>query len=115
MRSGSSLRELNSILEVLQVTVSPSAIPAYASDCSGSVRYSSACSSIGVTHMTTTVAIPLTTITITTVATSASPSATGPGYQPLLLTTYAGCLLDPASAGTFVSVEIIGPGIRTVY
>jgi len=34
-------------------TVTPTNIPTYASACSGSVRYSSACSCIGVTHVTT--------------------------------------------------------------
>ncbi|KAF3933264.1 hypothetical protein ABW19_dt0208715 [Dactylella cylindrospora] len=49
-----------------QETIIPSKIPAYASACSGSVRYSSACSCIGVTASTITVLAPSTTITETT-------------------------------------------------
>ena len=52
-----------------QVTVEPSSIPTYASACSGSVRYSSACSCIGVTATTITVATPSTTKTVSTTVT----------------------------------------------
>ncbi|KAE9379735.1 hypothetical protein N431DRAFT_527158 [Stipitochalara longipes BDJ] len=48
-----------------QLTVVPSSIPAYASACSGSVRYSSACSCVGVTKSTVTAVAPSTTITVT--------------------------------------------------
>ena len=44
------------------ITVIPSSIPSYASACSGSVRYSSACSCIGVTGVTTT-ALPAPRVT----------------------------------------------------
>lgn len=44
------------------ITIIPSSIPTYASACSGSVRYSSACSCIGVTGVTTTV-VPQVTAT----------------------------------------------------
>ena len=47
------------------VTAYPTSIPTYASACSGSVRYSSACSCVGVTQSTTTVPAPSTTIYIT--------------------------------------------------
>ncbi|MCJ1434118.1 hypothetical protein MMC27_003484 [Xylographa pallens] len=55
-----------------QMTVAPSSIPSYASACSGSVRYSSACSCIGVTATTSTAPTPTitTTVTVTTVQTS---------------------------------------------
>lgn len=43
-----------------QQTVSAVSIPKYASACSGAARYSSACSCIGVTRMTTTVGAPIT-------------------------------------------------------
>ncbi|RVD84624.1 uncharacterized protein DFL_006363 [Arthrobotrys flagrans] len=39
-------------------TASPTAIPSYASACSGAARYSSACSCIGAAHVTTTVFPP---------------------------------------------------------
>ena len=63
-----------------QVTATPTSIPAYASACSGTARYSSACSCIGVTHTTTTAAAPTTTTTTfsetTTVTECANPFPT---------------------------------------
>lgn len=62
-----------------QVTATPSSIPAYASACSGAVRYSSACSCIGATHTTTTVKAPTKTTTISktsTITECASPFPT---------------------------------------
>ncbi|KAF3931613.1 hypothetical protein ABW20_dc0100454 [Dactylellina cionopaga] len=53
-------------------TLIPSSIPSYASPCSGSSRYSSACSCIGVTRKTTTGV----TTTITSTVTSAGPTTT---------------------------------------
>jgi hypothetical protein len=53
-----------------QLTVLPSAIPTYASSCNGSIRYSSACSCIGVSASTLTAATPTTTITVTVPATA---------------------------------------------
>ncbi|MCJ1296775.1 hypothetical protein MMC34_008342 [Xylographa carneopallida] len=67
-------------LEPRQMTVAPSSIPAYASACSGTSQYSSACSCIGVTPTTTTVAAPTTTttktITVTNTATSIIQAST---------------------------------------
>ncbi len=48
-----------------QVTTSPFLAPRYASACSGTVRYSSACSCIGVLQKFTTVAAPTTVVTVT--------------------------------------------------
>jgi len=67
------------MIAVRQTTVVPSSIPAYASACSGSVRYSSACSCIGVIGETTTVAAPSRTVTSTTTVTTTSIFAT---YEP---------------------------------
>lgn len=47
------------------ITTSPTAVPTYASACSGTVRYSSACSCFGITKTTTTVATSTTTATVT--------------------------------------------------
>ncbi|KAK8084419.1 hypothetical protein PG997_005690 [Apiospora hydei] len=47
------------------VTVFPTAVPTYASACSGAVRYSSACSCWGVTAAVTTAPTPVITVTIT--------------------------------------------------
>ncbi|MCJ1389204.1 hypothetical protein MMC18_002059 [Xylographa bjoerkii] len=56
------------------VTVSPSSVPTYASACSGTARYSSACSCFGVTHSTSTATTPSTTITVTATATATATS-----------------------------------------
>ncbi|KAK8131678.1 hypothetical protein PG984_008116 [Apiospora sp. TS-2023a] len=47
------------------VTVFPTAVPAYASACSGAVRYSSACSCWGVSAVFTTAPTPVVTVTVT--------------------------------------------------
>ncbi|MCJ1354101.1 MAG: hypothetical protein MMC33_004088 [Icmadophila ericetorum] len=62
---GSPMFKREGDLAARQVTVVPSSIPTYASACSGSVRYSSACSCIGVTASTTTAPSPSTTVTVT--------------------------------------------------
>ncbi|KAF3908861.1 hypothetical protein AA313_de0201486 [Arthrobotrys entomopaga] len=60
-----------------QATVIPSDIPVYATPCSGAVRYSSACSCLGVLPTTLTVEAPSTTITISaTVTTTITVSPT---------------------------------------
>lgn len=48
-----------------QVTAIPSGIPAYASPCSGAVRYSSACSCLGAKAATLTAEAPTVTVTKT--------------------------------------------------
>ncbi|KAE8450768.1 hypothetical protein EG329_005681 [Mollisiaceae sp. DMI_Dod_QoI] len=57
-----------------QATQSASSIPAYASPCSGAVRYSSACSCLGHTPETTTLAAPVTTVTVTMSSTALATS-----------------------------------------
>ena len=54
----------------------PSVIPTYASACSGIVRYSSACSCIGVFPRTITAATPVTTTTVSLSSTSTSTRLT---------------------------------------
>jgi hypothetical protein len=51
-----------------QATNAPSRIPAYASPCSGTLRYSSACSCVGATQTTVTAVAPSTTIYVTHVS-----------------------------------------------
>lgn len=63
-----------------QVTVAPSSVPVYASACSGTAGYSSACSCIGVTGTTTTLPTPTTTVTVlSTITVSSTPTATCTG------------------------------------
>ena len=59
-----------------QQTASPSNIPAYASPCSGAVKYSSACSCLGVTVRTTTIAAPRQTVTRSETTTTGTTTAT---------------------------------------
>jgi hypothetical protein len=68
--------------------VVPSHIPTYASACSGSARYSSACSCIGVTDVTTTAPTP-TAFTVT----STSPVAVVPTLNAVQF--YNGFVCDP--------------------
>jgi hypothetical protein len=91
-------------LEARQVTVVPSAIPAYASPCSGSVRYSSACSCIGVTATVTTAPTP------TTVVTAATATSTVVDTLPSLdFTGYGGpgCSGANLGAGSFVAGQCV--------
>ncbi|MCJ1245751.1 hypothetical protein MMC30_002955 [Trapelia coarctata] len=90
-----------------QMTVVPSSIPAYASACSGAVRYSSACSCVGVTGTTITAVAPTTIATITVTAITTLPPVT---------TTVATVIAGPASSTvvqcqnplpTFVIQEIL--------
>lgn len=57
------------LLQVRQVTIVPSNVPSYARACSGTSRYSSACSCGGITARTTTVPTPTTTFSTTLVYT----------------------------------------------
>ena len=52
-----------------QVTVIPSLVPAYATYCTGTSAYSSACSCLGITAMTTFAPTPTATSTVTATAT----------------------------------------------
>ncbi|KAF3913283.1 hypothetical protein ABW20_dc0100424 [Dactylellina cionopaga] len=61
--------EVGATVKKRQHTVIPTAIPAYASPCSGAIRYSSACSCLGLAVSTVTVASPSTTITVPTTVT----------------------------------------------
>lgn len=65
-----------------QQTVIPASIPTYASACSGSVRYSSACSCIGVTAKTTFAPTPTYIKTVTATTTVVSPP-TYAAFHPL--------------------------------
>ncbi|MCJ1309399.1 hypothetical protein MMC25_003058 [Agyrium rufum] len=56
-------RAVTTIPGTCPATKAPTAVPTYASACSGTARYSSACSCIGVTGKTTT--LPVTTVTVT--------------------------------------------------
>jgi len=91
-------------LAVRQVTVVPSAVPTYASACSGSARYSSACSCAGVTRTTITASTPLTT-------TTSSPTTTSTIlYQPCADTNSYSCSTDacycfPAARGGGICLD----------
>jgi hypothetical protein len=83
-------------------TVVPTSIPAYASPCSGSVRYSSACSCIGVTATTTTAPTP--TYYVTQQATAVATVI--PPYIPFLQYTAQYCQNTGfEEAGVFVNMQ----------
>ena len=63
---------ISTVYQKRQVTVSASAIPTYASACSGAVKYSSACSCLGVTRYTITLSTASTTTLATATALSTS-------------------------------------------
>lgn len=61
---------------VTAITKTPTAVPTYASACSGTVRYGSACSCFGVSRVTTTAPTSTSTVTVTVSTTVASTSTT---------------------------------------
>ncbi|MCJ1282496.1 hypothetical protein MMC26_001819 [Xylographa opegraphella] len=94
-------------LDRRQMTAAPSSIPTYASACSGSVRYSSACSCIGVTRSTTTAPTPVTTttVTVTTVQTSDITMTS----TAMLVVDVTTTILDTATVATATVTECAAP------
>ncbi|KAK6517349.1 hypothetical protein TWF281_004005 [Arthrobotrys megalospora] len=82
----------------------PSAIPAYASPCSGSVRYSSACSCMGATASTITVDAPETTVVESTTQTNVETVETTE-YESTTVTTETETLTATASTSLVISTE----------
>ncbi|CZR67801.1 uncharacterized protein PAC_17700 [Phialocephala subalpina] len=74
-------------ITVVSETITPTAIPAYASDCEGSTGYSSACSCIGVTQATTTIGASSTPINTANgyaiVSPNSCPSPVAPTGTPI--------------------------------
>ncbi|KAK0099572.1 hypothetical protein ONS95_013531 [Cadophora gregata] len=92
-------REVENQIENRQALDAPFTVPAYASPCSGTVRYSSACSCFGVTA--TTVTAPAPTFT----------EAVNVPYPPFLAVFYSEpyfqgirLIVDPSEAGNCVDV-----------
>lgn len=67
-------------LEARQATVHPSVVPVYASACSGTARYSSACSCWGITATTTTAPTPTIYSTVTATVTAGCEGKTCGSY-----------------------------------
>ncbi|MCJ1289975.1 hypothetical protein MMC34_001510 [Xylographa carneopallida] len=90
-----------------QMTVQPSSIPSYASACSGSVRYSSACSCVGATAATSTAPTPVTTttVTVTTVQTSVVTQTS----SATLVIDVSTTILDTLTVATTTVTECAGP------
>ncbi|MCJ1421342.1 hypothetical protein MMC32_007705, partial [Xylographa parallela] len=94
---------LPAIVAARQATAAPTSIPAYASACSGTARYSSACSCIGATPTTKTAAAPTKTVTSTATVTSGSPS---PAPTFLLRLVGSGLVLNGVPLdGTFATID----------
>ncbi|MCJ1388317.1 hypothetical protein MMC18_001163 [Xylographa bjoerkii] len=91
-------------LEARQMTIVPSAIPTYASACSGSVRYSSACSCIGVTATTSTASTPMTTVTVTVTADETKPTVAFTGFY----TQSCDAGTENGDDGSFIEGECMG-------
>ncbi|KAM3542177.1 hypothetical protein ARSEF1564_004921 [Beauveria bassiana] len=72
------------------------AVPSYASACSGTSRYSSACSCWGITAHTIT--LHPTSVVTATVTVTQTP---GPTYTPPIPTSYEGCVYPPSDSGEF--------------
>ncbi|MCJ1387154.1 hypothetical protein MMC17_010287 [Xylographa soralifera] len=90
------------------VTVSPSSVPTYASACSGTARYSSACSCFGVTHSTTTASTPSTTITVTaTVIATATSIVTSTTILDITSTVIASITLTDLITATAVVTDAV--------
>ena len=90
-----------------QVTATPTSIPAYASACSGTARYSSACSCIGATHTTITSAkAPTTTTTLTFSATTTLTECANPFPTFILQLENSGIVVDgKALDGTYAQFD----------
>ncbi|MCJ1396542.1 hypothetical protein MMC18_009433 [Xylographa bjoerkii] len=103
-----------------QMTVAPSSIPSYASACSGSARYSSACSCIGVTKSTTTAPTPVTTKTVTATAVQTdvvtkTSSATATDFVTLTsLATVTDLITQTSIVTAMVDVTVTGLDTVTV-
>ena len=62
---GTMAAKRDAVLEIRQGTFVPSALPAYATHCSGAPAYASACSCFGITGTVTTAPTPTVTVTST--------------------------------------------------
>lgn len=91
-----------------QQTVKPSSIPSYAAPCSGPVRYSSACSCLGVTAKTIYASTPVTTTTVSST------------YTPTQVTVYTTVLTKSSTTtvttttDTTIDVTITATATATV-
>ncbi|KAK6527523.1 hypothetical protein TWF694_004506 [Orbilia ellipsospora] len=85
-----------------QATGIPTSIPAYASPCSGSSRYESACSCIGLTRNTITLSTPTTTVSVTVTSTTTQIVATS-SVHPFVLQV-------ETSGGTFYGLRVTEMG-----
>ncbi|KAH9206813.1 hypothetical protein DL95DRAFT_486003 [Leptodontidium sp. 2 PMI_412] len=91
-----------------QQTSVPTAIPAYASPCSGAVKYSSACSCIGATRTTITAATPTSTVTVT-----ATQSSTVKETASTLMTVWATKSFTDSKTITTVETSTQGTSTTT--
>ncbi|MCJ1391564.1 hypothetical protein MMC18_004428 [Xylographa bjoerkii] len=94
---------LAAAVQARQAIAAPSSIPPYASACSGTARYASACSCIGVTPTTKTAAAPIVTVTATVTVTNSSPN---PAPTFLLRLVGSGLVLNGVPLdGTFGTID----------
>ncbi|MCJ1408961.1 hypothetical protein MMC19_003038 [Ptychographa xylographoides] len=96
------------VVERRQVTVTPSSVPTYASACSGTARYSSACSCAGITKSTSTAPTPVTTVTVS--VTAASSLSTPPGVTYSVITSPASVYHLPTPTTSLQAVVVTDTG-----
>ncbi|KAF3914293.1 hypothetical protein ABW20_dc0107502 [Dactylellina cionopaga] len=87
-----------------QVTVVPSKIPAYASPCSGSVRYSSACSCRSISHVTVTLPSPTTVVTTKLMI---STTETSTDLKMITVTSTEGTITRTTTDATKTETKVI--------
>ncbi|KAK3313967.1 putative salivary secreted peptide [Apodospora peruviana] len=87
-------------------------IPTYASACSSSSAYVSACSCYGISSGTVTKSADTTTVTVTPGPVSSTPATpSGPPYVPDIPASYETCDFDPVSGGEF---ELLDPNALAI-
>jgi hypothetical protein len=108
-----------------QITAIPSSVPIYATPCSGTVRYSSACSCLGVTASTKTLPAPIvvvvvtatstSTVYVTIPATSTFAAVTSVTYTTdVVATATATCFVLEVSSGTASAGTLVGHYLQLI-
>ncbi|KAF7505531.1 hypothetical protein GJ744_000693 [Endocarpon pusillum] len=82
-------------------------IPSYATACSGSVRYSSACSCWGIAAGTKTISSEVTTVFVSSTPTGSGTTEPGPPFKPIIPASYENCALDPNTADEFLLLDAV--------
>ncbi|TAQ86591.1 hypothetical protein B7494_g5101 [Chlorociboria aeruginascens] len=126
--SGLSLRDINQVNSGTDLPAyakrdaGTPVLPAYATACSGSAAYSSACSCFGIFERTVTssyasiaVFVSATATTMSTSVASSSGVATSTSvYNPPIPSSYSGCMIDPNNATQLIELIDSNTGISFI-